>query len=727
MKEKRVFAVFIIIYVVFVLFQQMYMFRTIGELSVQKQVTAKAVGVVQLCINQQPSLNYTCDTTIPHNIPFSCQVNATDPDPGTTFSFSSLFLTPTEFFDISSSGLIDFTPNASLVGGHDFRITVSDSTGCPNGEDQGDYSMQVYCANNPPVLNFTCNTTMVEDEEYYCKANATDIDIGNMLNFRVEFNLNETSNVTVFNMSGNGVIDFTPNQDHTGNHTFLLQVNDSDTCNNSDEAYINIEVIGANDAPVFSGPILDQSWEQDTTLGSFIDLDSYFSDPDYDPLTYDHTILNYIQIIININNEITLIPVPGWSGVEYIRFFAFDPSGLNATSNDIMLVVTQKAAAVDQPVTGGGGGGGGGYIGCIPEWYCKSWGDCQPDGTQVRLCSDLHECDNSMNQPNTTQPCNFEHTCYDGILGPDEEDIDCGGICPPCATCYDRVQNQGEKGIDCGGPCIPCESVEEAAIRNETKIMTETPDIIKKIPWLTTLLLYLVLLLSIVLLLWRFRSELKKALFSAHKKRKEARKALLEAKDRESILERVAKLERKISRTSKTNLIIEFSGIVRDYFKAILRIEHELTNEEIITLIRSRGLDNETKDMLIEFFRKSTELEYSGKSLFKTDLYTLLADFIEIIKLTSISSTPVEQQVVADKNAKEIIASAKKLEHMFMDISEAYLALKNDDLNNAYALYMKIHKNYGDLMVKHQKKVHSHVHKLHDEIKMEREKLIPKG
>ena len=47
-------------------------------------------------------------------------------------------------------------------------------------------------------------------------------------------------------------------------------------------------------------------------------------------------------------------------------------------------------------------------------------------------------------------------TCTDGVQNGDEEGIDCGGSCSPCATCTDSVQNGDEEGIDCGGSCEPC-------------------------------------------------------------------------------------------------------------------------------------------------------------------------------------------------------------------------------------------------------------------------------
>jgi hypothetical protein len=47
-------------------------------------------------------------------------------------------------------------------------------------------------------------------------------------------------------------------------------------------------------------------------------------------------------------------------------------------------------------------------------------------------------------------------TCDDGIQNGDEEGVDCGGSCAPCATCDDGIQNGDETGVDCGGSCAPC-------------------------------------------------------------------------------------------------------------------------------------------------------------------------------------------------------------------------------------------------------------------------------
>lgn len=45
--------------------------------------------------------------------------------------------------------------------------------------------------------------------------------------------------------------------------------------------------------------------------------------------------------------------------------------------------------------------------------------------------------------------------CNNTVLDDGEEDIDCGGDCPPCPTCMDEIQNGQEEGVDCGGPDCP--------------------------------------------------------------------------------------------------------------------------------------------------------------------------------------------------------------------------------------------------------------------------------
>jgi hypothetical protein len=83
-------------------------------------------------------------------------------------------------------------------------------------------------------------------------------------------------------------------------------------------------------------------------------------------------------------------------------------------------------------------------------------------GFQIRNVIDLNNCSNLISRtlkPSEIQVCYFTEnpSCNDGIKNCHDNRcetlIDCGGPCPPCPTCSDGIKNQGEEGIDCGGPC----------------------------------------------------------------------------------------------------------------------------------------------------------------------------------------------------------------------------------------------------------------------------------
>lgn len=86
-------------------------------------------------------------------------------------------------------------------------------------------------------------------------------------------------------------------------------------------------------------------------------------------------------------------------------------------------------------------------------------------GFQTRYCTDFNNC--GQNNKIEFQECYFTEkpNCYDGIKnchdGSCELLVDCGGPCLPCPTCSDGIKNQGEEDTDCGGPCPwPCDTKE---------------------------------------------------------------------------------------------------------------------------------------------------------------------------------------------------------------------------------------------------------------------------
>ncbi len=102
---------------------------------------------------------------------------------------------------------------------------------------------------------------------------------------------------------------------------------------------------------------------------------------------------------------------------------------------------------------------------------CSSgeWGSCVGEKGKMTentntagTCSDNldNDCDTKKDAEDdgcaVTRTEDLAPSCTDQKKNQDEQDIDCGGSCPPCvspANCNNRVMDPGEDGLDCGGDC----------------------------------------------------------------------------------------------------------------------------------------------------------------------------------------------------------------------------------------------------------------------------------
>ncbi|MEM3374547.1 MAG: hypothetical protein QXE31_04985, partial [Candidatus Woesearchaeota archaeon] len=530
-----------------------------------------------------------------------------------------------------------------------------------------------------------------------------------------------------------------------GNYSFGISVWDNSNCqNNYDYREFRLEVINVNDPPILVEHIPNQTIMQDTSIS--FDLDVYFFDYDNDPLTYT-TIpnsLNNIGYFIDSNNVITLTPISGWFGEEEIIFIAWDPYYANATSNIVKIRVMPNQQPQEQQVRGSGGSGSGSSGSmpqCLPQWYCRPFGKCEPDNLRRRECYDLNNCSTNLGKPNLTEPCIFESTCYDGFKGPDEEGVDCGGPCPPCGNCYDNICNNDEdctKGLidipDCGGSCKPCEYGKKESCfdficnNNEdcTRGLTEIPDCGGPCQPCSYLeqpkkqgvdygFYFFLFVLSSTLLFLAIKSY--PYLLNAMKKRRRKyyeEKLLLEAKISESIFDSILKLEDLIEIENIEKLILMLANIIRRYFKSLFNLRYEFTYEELIDEIKSRRISDTFKSVLINFFERSTEIEFSGKSVSKEEFRAMLSEFKQIVALTS------EKELV-EKESKVINNPLTKLDEMFFKINQAEILLRQRKINEAYFIYLRLINEYKLLQQSDKRKIHGFIARLYEEIKLARE------
>jgi len=603
-----------------------------------------------------------------------------------------------------------------------------------------------FCINHPPQVNYTCPLTINQNDPYNCLVNATDAD-GDIIDFQLDF----IPPPALFNMTSDWEIDFTPGQNDTGNTTFRITVWDYSVCSNN-LAYedFTLEVLNVNDPPVLIQPIPNQTWNQgDPELQAF-DLDFYFWDPDGDPLNYTWTVLSNIQVRIDSDNIIYFWSLPTWNGDEIIIFFAWDPYMANASSNDVLLrVVDTSEEEEPSPSGGGGGGGGGGFVpSCIPQWYCRPWGPCLIDNLRYRECYDLNNCSSDFGMPNVTEPCNFVHTCYDGIQAPDEEGIDCGGPCPSCGSCYDKVCNNNEdclKGLtdiaDCGGPCQACDYLSNEtcydSICNNGEDCTfgwtelpdcggscdacpifERPQIVQAINWALIVTVILLIVLAGYIIKQTYPNL--KIIVQEKKKKFYEERLLLETKISESIYDSLIKLEERLNKESIEKLILLFSTTVRRYFKNLLGLKYEFTYDELIHEINSRDISPTMKSVLKKFFDRSLELEFSGKNVSKQELKAMISEFKQIVAHTSEEPLKTDEKEATDKKGKKELTQVDK---MFVKISEAETVLRRGDINSAYFKYMRVVHEYKLLPVKEKEKLHGFISRLYEEIKLAREKF----
>ncbi len=400
------------------------------------------------------------------------------------------------------------------------RIEVIDSSGL---SDYKDVNIHVIEINNPPEVEIVGVRTIWlqgENSSLNETVSVNDIEDGNENSENISFTLSWENNENFFNITQNGIMNFSPNSSHLGTYNLTLCVKDNGTiyaphpniskCGQTGGAIevcqnFSITITNENRAPT----ILDYYPDNYSLITNEGDK-MYFNITKYDP---DSTIPDarwYIDNILKEYDSGSLID-------EFFYTFDYSSEGNHILSVNITdglledfviwnITVINTIPPSSPSSTDGGGGGGGGISPprCQPLWVCDPWTQCRnlekgldngdisgenyrnvlakcsknnlnelDCGFQTRICRDLNNCGTEQNKPEISKYCNYYENpdCKDNIKnchhGSCELDIDCGGPCAPCPSCSDGVKNNGEEGIDCGGPC-PWECVPQEPFSGKT-------------------------------------------------------------------------------------------------------------------------------------------------------------------------------------------------------------------------------------------------------------------
>jgi len=193
-----------------------------------------------------------------------------------------------------------------------------------NCDDSAEFSSEI------PDIFWNEDTNLTIDLNSY---------VWNPNNNELEFYIYATSNdkhIFIKNQ-GNGIINFSSQKDWWGDDWVVFLIVDGQTYLETNE--IKLIVNPVNDAPEFQEQIENITWNEDTNLTDYLDLNYYFYDVDEDELSYDFEVLGdiFINIIIN-NNLVSFYPDKDGHGIQKIIFSANDGSE-TTQSNEIILTV----------------------------------------------------------------------------------------------------------------------------------------------------------------------------------------------------------------------------------------------------------------------------------------------------------------------------------------------------------------------------------------------------
>jgi len=353
-------------------------------------------------------------------------------------------------FKIEEDGKIFLKPTKTDAGTHTALVIATTSQGC---FDTQKIRLEVY--DRPDILNYTpenLEQKLIESNRLIFSVDAEPGNKGDKLYYEWYLD-NRLTPVTADKYF------FITNYSSTGFYRLKAVVKDSRELNSSITWTISVK--DKNRPPYLKYPLPSLTIAKDTS-GSIINVGNYIYDPDMEPVKYEVLFLdkynpgyfkngsNIMELWVNNFAELVVKIKVNLYQEEQIRIRATDLDNASALSNVFEIDIAEKLptfAIFSQPVLSEA---------CSPEVQCTEWSECLPTGIKTKECRDKKNCNKLDNVVIEYEDCDYNATCNDHIKNQNEEEVDCGGPCPPCPTCTDNIQNQGEEDIDCGGPCKVC-------------------------------------------------------------------------------------------------------------------------------------------------------------------------------------------------------------------------------------------------------------------------------
>lgn len=246
---------------------------------------ASAVGIVSLCVDNDPQLIDIPPQTAFVNTPFYYDV-----DTNIENDSNVRFQDDTHLFNIENyTGEISFTPAEGDVGTHYVNISVFSS--CNRLSDNEIMTLNIENENRAPELDPIPDFIINQSDPFSYDVNATDPD-GDNLTFGDNFLLFQINSMT-------GLIYFVPQQMDVGNHSDQIWVMDEHGA--LDWETVDFEIIDVNDPPV-----LDTIGAQTAIIYENYTYDVNATDADVKP-EWSNLTFSDNSPFFNISNETGMI------------------------------------------------------------------------------------------------------------------------------------------------------------------------------------------------------------------------------------------------------------------------------------------------------------------------------------------------------------------------------------------------------------------------------------
>ncbi len=287
-------------------------------------------------VNDEPEITSSAPTSATEGVPFTYQVDVTDPDDSGDQLIYSLSNEPTGMtIDVVGDGLISWTPANGVNSSGVVSITVED------GKEDGSVpqtqlmSLSIIAVNTAPSITSTAGTAATEDVEYEYELTVTDEDDENNGTDLIFSLGNAPSGMAV---SSTGFITWTPSEGQEGASSIQVTVSDGgeDSAASASETF-SITVTAVNDPPSITSSAPTSATES-VTFSYQVDA----SDPDD----------SGDQLSFNLSNEPTS---PTAMTIDSDGLVSWTPENGETTSGTVTVTVNDggedSAAAANQNFT----------------------------------------------------------------------------------------------------------------------------------------------------------------------------------------------------------------------------------------------------------------------------------------------------------------------------------------------------------------------------------------